>query len=225
MLPSVSKNTQDYLKAIYHLTRQAQRASTNEIAHQMGVTAASASGMIQKLASSKPPFVEYEKYHGVCLTDAGKQAALETIRRHRILETYLYNRLGYKWDAVHDEADRLEHFISEELEERLAVELGDPAYDPHGHPIPTRELELPTRQELPLSQLKPGQRAEVQRMEDDTPEMLRYLEQIGIAPQVRIQVLGGSPFNEILEIKIEGKKGSVPVGPRVTDNIFVSLLE
>jgi DtxR family Mn-dependent transcriptional regulator len=225
MLPNLSKNTEDYLKAIYHLTRYQARAGTNEIAEQMGVTAASATGMIQKLATSEPPYVEYQKYHGVCLSAAGRQAALETIRRHRILETYLHHRLGYSWDAVHDEADRLEHFISEELEERLAVELGNPDFDPHGHPIPTRELELPNRQELPLSELYPGQQAVVLCVEDDTPELLRYLVQIGLAPHVRVTVLSRSPFDHNLEIRIEEKQTAITLGIRVTENIFVTVLE
>jgi DtxR family Mn-dependent transcriptional regulator len=189
----------------------------------MGVTAASASGMIQKLAVSSPPYVHYEKYRGVSLTKAGRQAALETIRRHRILETYLHERLGYSWDTVHDEADRLEHAISEDLEERLAADLGNPVYDPHGHPIPTRELDLPAQSTRPLSELLPGQHATVQRVENESPELLRYLARIGLEPQTEVDVLALSPFDLNLEIRIEGGDGSVVLGLAVTENIYVTV--
>ena len=133
----LSAPIEDYLKAIYELTQEQDRASTNEIAEQMGVTPASATGMMQRLATADPPLVDYQKHRGVALTEQGKRNALEVIRHHRLLETFLQEKLGYTWDEVHADADRLEHVISEELEERISQTLGDPAYDPHGEPIPT----------------------------------------------------------------------------------------
>jgi len=135
MMRQTTQAAEDYLKAIYQITRGGERASTNAVAEVMGVTPASATGMIQRLASEQPPLLRYEKNHGASLTSEGEQIALEVIRHHRLLETFLQEKLGYSWDEVHEEADRLEHVISEQLEERIAHSLGDPHYDPHGDPM------------------------------------------------------------------------------------------
>ena len=129
---------EDYLKTIYDLTHDGERASTNQIAERMGVTAASASGMVQKLAATTPPLLEYEKHHGVTLTVDGEKIALEIIRYHRLLELFLQETLGFSWDQVRAEADRLEHVISPDVAERISQVLGEPVHDPHGHPIPTQ---------------------------------------------------------------------------------------
>ena len=142
MRRSISQATGDYLKTIYELTREHGRASTNQIAESLQVTPASVTGMIKKLASADPPLVDYQKHQGVLLTEEGKKAALEIVRHHRLLEMFLHEKLGYEWDEVDAEADRLEHFISEEFEERIAQSLGNPQFDPHGDPIPTRDLYL-----------------------------------------------------------------------------------
>jgi DtxR family Mn-dependent transcriptional regulator len=134
-----TESTDDYLKAILELSGQEEvRVTSNAIAHQLGIRAASVTGMLQKLASLRPPFVKYEKHHGARLTEAGKSRALEVLRHHRLLERFLHDVLYYPWDEVHEEAERLEHFISERLEDRIAAKLGDPDTDPHGHPIPER---------------------------------------------------------------------------------------
>src|ERR1700687_5631754 len=134
--PYNTESVDDYLKAILELGgSEEERVTSNALAHHLDVRAASVTGMLQKLAAQKPPFVKYEKHHGVRLTPAGKMRALEVLRHHRLLERFLHDFLGYSWDEVHDEAERLEHFISERLEDRIAAKLGDPDIDPHRHPI------------------------------------------------------------------------------------------
>ena len=144
--PYTTESVDDYLKAILELGgSEEERVTSNALAQHLGVRAASVTGMLQKLAAQKPPFVKYEKHHGVRLTATGKMRALEVLRHHRLLERFLHDFLDYSWDEVHDEAERLEHFISERLEDRIAAKLGDPETDPHGHLIPERSGALPAR--------------------------------------------------------------------------------
>ncbi|OGN94920.1 MAG: hypothetical protein A2Z71_06305 [Chloroflexi bacterium RBG_13_50_21] len=218
-----SQATEDYLKAIYTITRKTDRASTNDIATRMGVSPASATGMVQKLASAQPPLLQYEKHRGAALTQKGEQIALEIIRHHRLLETFLHEKLGYTWDEVHEEADQLEHVISEELEERIARALGDPHYDPHGDPIPNREFHLPHQSSMSVAELQPGDQAVVVRINTDNPDLLRYLTSIGLSLQSRIRVINVSPYDDITSLIIDGKDGSRILGSRITDKIFVDL--
>lgn len=190
MRQNLSTATEDYLKSIYELTLLDERASTNQIAERMGVTPASVTGMLKRLATNDPPLLEYHKHRGVALTTEGEKVALEIIRHHRLLELYLHDRLGFTWDQVHEEADRLEHVISEDFEERIARELGDPSHDPHCDPIPTRELEVLPDHWVRLGDLRVGQRAVVQRVEDENPDLLRYLSGIGLVPQAHLSVSG-----------------------------------
>ncbi len=157
MNQTITISIQDYLKHIYELTESGESASTNALAKELKVKPASVTGMIQKLASSKPPLVEYQKHQGVTLTRDGKKAALEVIRHHRLLEAWLVQTLGYSWDKVHEEAERLEHVISEDFERRIAAAMGHPTRDPHGELIPTEDLKMPVDESLPLSSLRPGQ--------------------------------------------------------------------
>jgi DtxR family Mn-dependent transcriptional regulator len=180
--------------------------------------------MLQKMATAEPPLVEYQKHRGVVLTPEGRQIALEIIRHHRLIETFLHQSLGYTWDEVHREADRLEHVISEDLEERIAQALGDPVRDPHGEPIPTRDFHLPPQSTQRLSDMRPGQQAAVQRVEDDDPELLRYLTSIGLVLGARLEVLEHSAFDDNLRLQIEGQPQPVVLGPRITREIFVELL-
>jgi DtxR family Mn-dependent transcriptional regulator len=223
MHKTITSTVEDYLKIIFELTQEQERASTNEIAEQMGVTAASTTGMIQRLASIHPPLVDYQKHRGVALTSEGRQNALEVIRHHRLLEVFLYEKLGYSWDEVHDEADRLEHVISEELEERISKTLGDPAYDPHGDPIPTREFHMPDRSTDRLSELKPGDRARVSRISDADPNLLRYLSSIGLIPNNVVTVLESSPYDGNLQIQVGESQSPVVLGLRVTSQVFIKL--
>src|SRR3989337_802919 len=140
MEQTLTISTQDYLKNIYELTESGESASTNALAQKLNIKPASVTGMVQKLASAKPALVEYQKHQGVTLTKEGKKAALEVIRHHRLLEAWLVQTLGYSWDEVHSEAERLEHVISEQFEARIATALGNPVRGPHGELIPTAEL-------------------------------------------------------------------------------------
>ena len=220
---NLTQSIEDYLKAIFELTRTQERASTNQISQRMGVTPASVTGMLKRLAAYDPPLLEYHKHRGVALTAEGEQVALELIRHHRLLELYLHERLGYSWDEVHDEADRLEHVISENFEERIAQALGDPLLDPHGDPIPTRDLQVLPDDCVRLADLRSGQWAVVQRVEDEDSQLLRYLQTIGMVPQAHLQVVDYSGFDGNLSIDIEGEDSLIVLGPRVTRQIFVEV--
>ncbi|OGO31558.1 MAG: hypothetical protein A2136_10930 [Chloroflexi bacterium RBG_16_54_11] len=218
-----SQAAEDYLKAIYEITRWDVRASTHAIAEHMGVTPASATGMVQKLAGEHPPLLDYEKNRGAALTWAGEQVALEVIRHHRLLETFLQEKLGYSWDEVHEEADRLEHVISEELEERIARSLGDPHFDPHGDPIPNREFLLPEQSNTNLAELRPGDQGTVERISTDDPDLLRYLASISLSLHNRVTVMDVSPFDGNAILKIDGEGSSHVLGPNITKRILVKL--
>src|SRR5574339_804241 len=171
---------QDYLKQIYELTENGESASTNALAKKLKVSAPSVTGMIQKLATSKPPLVEYQKHQGVTLTKEGMKAALEVIRHHRLLEAWLVQTLGYSWDEVHEEAERLEHVISEDFEQRIAAAMGHPVRDPHGELIPTADLQMPSDDTTPLSALRPGPTGIIQSVKASDTKLLRYLERWGM---------------------------------------------
>jgi len=221
MHPNLTDTIQDYLKTIYKLTLCEGRANTNQIANCLGVTPASVSGMIKRLAANDPPLLEYQKHRGVKLTPTGEHVALETLRRHRLLELFLCENLGYTWDEVHQEADRLEHVISEDFEERIDQALGRPAKDPHGAPIPTSDLKLPPPNTLRLLDLRPPQTATVCQVEDDDPDLLRHLAELGLLLQASLTVLDYSPFDENLSLEIIGQ--TITLGPRITSRVFVDV--
>jgi len=222
MRKSLTISIEDYLKSIYVLNLAEERASTNQIAERMGVTPASVTGMLKRLATNDPPLLEYQKHHGVVLTAEGEKVALEMIRHHRLLELFLHETLGYPWDEVHAEADRLEHVISEVFEERIAQALGDPNHDPHGDPIPTRDLILPQMSWARLDMLREGQQAIVQRVDNETPELLRYLSSIGVIPGIHLEVVGFSEFDGNLHLRV-GETVLV-LGPGVTQQIYVEVV-
>jgi DtxR family transcriptional regulator, Mn-dependent transcriptional regulator len=191
---------EDYAKAIYALELRAGEAvSTNALADRLGVTAASASGMVKRL--NDLGLVEHRPYRGVSLTDEGRRVALEVMRHHRLLELYLVQSLGVPWDRVHAEAEVLEHVLSEELEELIAAKLGDPIRDPHGDPIPTRELTIEEGPTDTLQALKPGDRGSFTRVSDSDPEMLRFLAERGIAPGDELEVIDKQPFEGPLFVR------------------------
>jgi DtxR family transcriptional regulator, Mn-dependent transcriptional regulator len=197
---SVSVAIQDYVKAIYALGGDTKATvSTNAVADRLGVTPASASAMIKRLAERG--LVTHVPYRGVSLTAGGARAALEVIRRHRLLETYLVEELGMPWDRVHAEAEVLEHVLSAELEALIAAKLGDPRHDPHGHPIPTAELEIEEDDTQSLASLEAGQCGTFVRVSDADPAMLRYLADHGIAPGARIEVVDRQPFGGPLFVR------------------------
>lgn len=200
--PYTTESVDDYLKAILELGGPTEeRVTSNALAQQLGIRAASVTGMLQKLAAQKPPFVKYEKHHGVLLTTAGKMRALEVRRHHRLLERFLHDFLDYGWDEVHDEAERLEHFISEKLEDRIAAKLGDPETDPHGHLIPVRNGALPPREEVLLSKWACGVPALISSVSDRDPAALREMTRLGLKPGVAITVEAG-PRNASLRVRI-----------------------
>jgi len=214
---------EDYLKAIYKLCAVHDRASTNDLAAVLEVTPASVSGMIKKLAATTPPLIDYQKHRGVVLTGVGEKVALEIIRHHRLLELYLHQMLGYPWEKVHEEADRLEHVISEEFEERIAEALGHPLRDPHGDPIPTIDLELPPTTAHPLYDLRPGEKAIIRRVCDTDPDLLAFLSDLGLVPEIHLVVIHHSAFDGNLTIAFKGREESVVLGPRITRQIFVEV--
>jgi DtxR family transcriptional regulator, Mn-dependent transcriptional regulator len=220
MEQTLTISIQDYLKHIYELTEHGESASTNALAKRLKISAPSVTGMIQKLASAKPALVEYQKHQGVTLTKEGKKAALEVIRHHRLLEAWLVQTLGYSWDEVHEEAERLEHVISEDFEQRIAAAMGHPDRDPHGEPIPTADLKMPSDVSTPLSALRPNQTATIKRVIASDANLLRYLEGLDLLPGVQIQVKDYSPFDHNLTIKV-GRKSFV-LGLSITSKIFVA---
>ena len=211
----------DYLKAILELSgTQEQRVTSNALVQQLGVRAASVTGMLQKLAAQKPPFVKYEKHHGVRLTATGKMRALEVLRRHRLLERFLHDFLEYSWDEVHDEAERLEHFISERLEDRIAAKLGDPQTDPHGHLIPARNGALPARQEVLLSQWACGIPAVISSVSDRDAAALREMTRLGLKPGVAITVESGMRSASV-RVRVAGRADAVRLRQALASEISV----
>jgi DtxR family transcriptional regulator, Mn-dependent transcriptional regulator len=194
---------EDYAKAIYALESRGGPVSTNALAERLGVKPASVSGMLRKLDGLG--LVEHERYRGVRLSESGRRVALEVVRHHRLLELYLAETLGLGWDVVHSEAERLEHALSEELEDAIAAKLGNPTLDPHGDPIPSRELKIATDRSRSLYDLQAGTEATFVRVSDANPEMLRFLSERGIAPGARLEVVERQPFDGPLSVRIGGK--------------------
>ena len=207
---SISAAVEDYAKAIYALQVEADGPVTNNaLADRLGVSPASASNMVKKLDSLG--LVEHVPYHGVALTSAGRRVALEILRHHRLLELYLAESLGVPWDRVHDEAEVLEHHISEELEELIANALGNPTHDPHGDPIPTRDLEMFEAPACTLDSLEPGAQGRFTRISDHDPEMLRYLAGRGIAPGDCFEIVDKQPFGGPVFVRFGVGDGNVEV--------------
>ena len=195
-----STAVEDYAKAIYALEERDGTVTTNALACRLGVTPASASGMVRKL--HELGLVTHEPYRAVKLTERGTKLALEIVRHHRLLETYLAESLGMPWDRVHAEAEVLEHHLSEELEARIAAKLGDPTHDPHGDPIPSADLTLAADDTQALAALEPGETATLARVSDAEPEMLRYLSERGIAPGAELTVVDKQPFGGPLFVNV-----------------------
>jgi DtxR family Mn-dependent transcriptional regulator len=202
-VPLRSPAIEDYAKAIYALElRGGQAVSTTALAERLGVTAASASGMVKRMCELG--LVAHEPYQGISLSEAGRRVALEVIRHHRLLELYLVKSLGVPWDRVHEEAEVLEHVLSDELEELIAAKLGDPTLDPHGDPIPTRELKIEERASESLQALEVGACGTFTRVSDSDPDMLRFLAERGISPGDGLEVVDKQPFGGPLFVQIGG---------------------
>lgn len=220
---SPSEAVEDYLKTIYLLREEAQargesaRVTTNALAERLGVEPGSVTGMLKKLSGGKddvPPLLRHEPYHGVELTEIGEKLALEIVRHHRLLELYLTRVLGFRWDEVHEQADEMEHVISEEFEEKIDSMLGSPAADPHGDPIPTREGALPEQPELlSLADLTPGETGVIRRVRDQTPDLLRHLDSLHLCPNAEVTVLERAPFGGPVRLRVRELAGVGTNGP------------
>lgn len=206
---SRTTSTEDYLKAIYKLesSSEGKGVSTSKLAEEMDVANASVTNMVKRLAEMG--LVKYESYYGSKLTDAGRKIALEMIRHHRLLELYLTEMLGYSWDEVHEEAEKLEHHISEQFEDKIAELLDNPKFDPHGDPIPTKDGKMPELLLIPVSEIEDDEIHILRRVKNQDPEFLRYLEKLGLIPGVEIRVLNKEPFEGPVEIELEGEKISI----------------
>jgi DtxR family transcriptional regulator, Mn-dependent transcriptional regulator len=191
--PPLTRSVEDYLKVIYHLSSQGGFAATSDIAAHLDVSAPSVSGMVKRL--SETGLIEHVPYRGVQLTAQGRRAALKMIRRHRVLEVYLIQRLGYDWDGVHDEAERLEHAVSDELIERMSAALGHPRYDPHGAPIPTAAGEIEEADLISVADAPVGQALELRQVGTEDPARLRYFAEHGLVPGAHLSVTDRQPFN------------------------------
>ncbi|HET7425117.1 MAG TPA: metal-dependent transcriptional regulator [Gemmatimonadales bacterium] len=199
----LTRSVEDYLKAIYRLTPEGRAAATSEIANLLELAPASVSGMVKRL--SEHGLLEHVPYKGVQLTEEGRRAALRTIRRHRLIEAYLVAFLGYSWDTVHDEAERLEHAVSDQLVERMATVLGHPSVDPHGDPIPDVDGAIHEPASTPISELPEGILVELRRVDESDPERLRYIASIGLRPGARVLVVERKPFHGPITIEVEGQ--------------------
>jgi DtxR family Mn-dependent transcriptional regulator len=206
---------QDYLKAIYALESAGDRVTTSALAARMGVSAPSTTAMTKRLAELG--LAERAPYRGVALTEEGRRSALEVLRHHRLLERYLADRLGLSLDEVHAEAELLEHALTEELEARIDAELGFPTHDPHGDPIPDRELRVATGRDRTLVDLEPGERASVSRVPDGDPELLRYLADLGLVPGSGVEIVAQAPFEGPVTVRTD--RGDHAISRELADRI------
>lgn len=211
----------DYLKAIWELGGpEGNRVTSNALASHLAVRASSVTGMLQKLAAQQPSYVKYAKHHGVQLTERGKRRALEVLRHHRLLERFLHDVLGYAWDEVHEEAERLEHYISERMEDRMAAKLGDPQTDPHGHAIPERDGGMASREEVPLPKWPCGVPALISSVSDRDPAVLREAERLGLLPGVRI-VLEAGTRSAAVSLRCDAAGQVLRVSPKIAGALSV----
>ena len=200
---TLTRSVEDYLKAIYRLSPEGRPAATSDIANLLELSPASVSGMVKRL--SEQGLLEHVPYKGVQLTDEGRRAALRMVRRHRLIEAYLVATLGYTWDTVHEEAERLEHAVSDTLVERMAAVLGHPRVDPHGDPIPAADGSIEEPECVPLTEVAPGRTVELRRVDESQPERLRYIASVGLTPGAAVTVLERQPFDGPITIQASGR--------------------
>ena len=216
----LSPSVEDYLKGIYTLTERGDSASTSALAQTLGVQPASITGMIKRLATLG--YVEHLPYKGVQLTKNGSIEALRIIRRHRVLEAYLQERLGYTWSEVHQEADLLEHAVSDKLISRMAKVLKDPTHDPHGAPIPTESGEIPKAHLLTLLDVRPDDLAQIEAVQDEDPIKLQYLEESGLTPGVQVKIVKRNSFDQMTTVIVLASGDLQAVSRELAEDIFVS---
>jgi DtxR family Mn-dependent transcriptional regulator len=214
---SFTQSQADYLKALYHLQGHRRPVPTRDLAQRLGISSPSVSEMVVRLAEQG--LVVHDRYHGQQLTGEGQRVAVELVRHHRLLEMFLVQILGFGWDEVHDEAERLEHFISERMEDRIFELLGRPELDPHGHAIPTREGKVRPVSDRPLSECRAGEEVVVRVVSDEDADRLRELQRRGLVPGARLTVLEGSRYESPIEARLRGRRVSVPLG--LARSVFV----
>ncbi|MEA2766937.1 MAG: DtxR family transcriptional regulator, Mn-dependent transcriptional regulator [Gemmatimonadaceae bacterium] len=218
MTEPLTAPVEDYLKAIYAIGKGTGAAATNEIAQRLALAPASVSGMVRRLADQG--LLAYERYHGVKLTESGRRAALRTLRRHRVIEAYLSQALGYPWDLVHGEAERLEHAASDELVDRMAATIGEPEVDPHGAPIPTRDGAVDETEYTSLADLAIGVPGVVMRVTDEDPAMLRYLGELSVVPGKRVTVKARAPYGGPITLAVGRQELSI--GPALAAHVLTA---
>jgi DtxR family Mn-dependent transcriptional regulator len=199
-----TRSVEDYLKAIYRLSPQGRPASTSEIANLLALSPPSVTGMVKRL--SEHGLLEHVPYRGVQLTEDGRRAALRMVRRHRLIEAYLVEFLGYSWDTVHEEAERLEHAVSDTMVERMAGALGHPSVDPHGDPIPTADGSIHELACTALADVPVGETVEIRRVHESQPERLRYIGSLGLRPGVHVRVVDRQPIDDLVTIEVGTEK-------------------
>ncbi|GBC60294.1 DtxR family transcriptional regulator [Desulfonema ishimotonii] len=215
---------ENYLKTIYTVQQKSGRVKTSVLAEKLGVTSGSVTDMVKRMARMEPPLVAHTHHRGVLLTPAGEKAALDVIRRHRLLETFLHQVLGFQWHEVHAEAERLEHYISERLTDAIDAYLNHPAHDPHGDPIPGKGGQLAPETCVPLSEVPAGQNVRIARVLHSEPEMLQYLEQIGVTINARMTVREKAPFDGPIILYIAPEDRLQAISIRAARLILIEML-
>lgn len=210
---------EDYLKNIYLSGRNGAKVSLTLLAKKLEVKPASVSGMIKRLEGMN--LVKNSKKTGIILTDAGEKIALEVIRHHRLIESFLVEALGVPWNEVHEQAEKWEHMLSEKIEDRIDQMLGYPTHDPHGDPIPKRDGSVPETSDTPLNTLSAGDVGKIERINDQNPEILEYIGKLGLYPQTRFRILEVGPLNDLISLEVGGEK--VQIGLEVARRIFVTV--
>jgi DtxR family Mn-dependent transcriptional regulator len=224
---AVAKSTEsidDYLKGILELAGDEDgRATSNALASRLGISAASVTGMLRKLATRRPTLIDYKKHHGARLTQEGQRRAMRVIRRHRLMELFLCEALGFSWDEVHEEAERLEHVMSQKLEDRIAEKLGHPEFDPHGQVIPRKDGTVAGIQAVPLNEISPGETAIISSVSDREPEVLRDLASLGLTPGRRLTVMEASCVDGPITLRLGAKKGrrDLSLGRKLARSVLV----
>ena len=216
----ISQSVENFLKNVYHLQDGDNWVTTTVLADKLGQRPASVTNMLQKLASSEMELIQYVPYKGVRLHPNGEMIALEVIRHHRLVELYLSKALGVPWDRVHEEAEKLEHVLSDDVEDRMAAALDDVSTDPHGSPIPTKDGQIARVDSMPLSEIDAGQTVRILEVNDDDSDLLRYLGDLKLYPGTDIEIVNREPFGDSLTIRHDGRELSL--GEEATPHVFVS---
>jgi DtxR family Mn-dependent transcriptional regulator len=216
----ITETDENYLKETYALQNEHEQVTTSMLVARFGTSPATVTGMLKKMAHRQ--WVIYEPYHGIRLTDAGKAIALEVVRHHRLLETYLAEAMGIPWDRVHEEAERLEHVLSDYLEQRIDELLGHPTYDPHGQPIPAADGSIAESNRVRLSEVPAGTRAEISEVSDRDPDLLIHVTTLGLRLHTRLVVLHTEPVDQLITIEVENRQ--LVIGNRTARHIFVTSL-